>query len=70
MNVARQYESGIAYHVGDIVVIDDKYQICKAEVAAGSNNSAAAIVGSFEPLNAGISLVSANGQESSTFGFK
>ena len=70
MNVARQYESGIAYHVGDIVVIDGKYQICKAEVAADNNTSAAAIVGSFEPLNAGISLVSANGQESSTFGFK
>lgn len=70
MNDARQYEASVAYHVGDIVVINGKYQRCKAEVAAGSNTSAAAIIGSFEPLNAGISLVSANGQESSTFGFK
>lgn len=70
MNDARQYEASVAYHVGDIVVINGKYQRCKAEVAAGSNTSAAAIIGSFEELNAGISLVSANGQESSTFGFK
>lgn len=70
MNDARQYEAGKAYHVGDIVVIDGKYQICKAEVASDNNTSAAAIVGSFEELNAGISLVSANGQKSSTFGFK
>lgn len=70
INYARQYEASIAYHVGDIVVIDGKYQRCKTEVAADNNTSAAAIVGSFEPLNAGISLVSANGQESSTFGFK
>ena len=70
MSNARQYEAGKAYNVGDIVVINGKYQRCKAEVAAGSNTSAAAIVGSFEELNAGISLVSANGQESSTFGFK
>ena len=70
MNDARQYESGIAYHVGDIVVIDGQYQRCKTEVAADNNASAAAIIGSFEPLNAGISLVSANGQKSSTFGFK
>lgn len=70
MNDARQYEASVAYHVGDIVVINGKYQRCKAEVAAGSNTSAAAIIGSFEELNAGISLVSANGQKSSTFGFK
>ena len=70
MKDARQYESGIAYHVGDMVVIDGKYRRCKAEVAAGSNQSAAEIIDSFEELNAGISLVSANGQESSTFGFK
>lgn len=70
MKDARQYESGIAYHVGDMVVINGKYRRCKAEVAAGSNTSAAAIIGSFEELNAGISLVSANGQESSTFGFQ
>ena len=70
MNKARQYEAGKAYHVGDIVVINGKYQICKAEVAADNNTSDAAIVGSFEELNAGISLVSANGQASSTFGFK
>lgn len=70
MNDARQYEAGKAYHVGDIVVINGKYQICKAEVASDNNTSAAAIVGSFEELNAGISLVSANGQASSTFGFK
>ena len=70
MNEAQQYEASVAYHVGDIVVINGKYQRCKAEVAAGSNTSAAAIIGSFEELNAGISLVSANGQESSTFGFK
>ena len=70
MNHARQYEAGKAYHVGDIVVIDGKYQICKAEVASDNNTSAAAIIGSFEELNAGVSLVSANGQESSTFGFK
>lgn len=70
MNDARQYEAGKAYHVGDIVVIDGKYQICKAEVAADNNTSDAAIIGSFEKLNAGVSLVSANGQESSTFGFK
>ena len=70
MKDARQYESGIAYHVGDMVVIDGKYRRCKAEVAAGSNHSAAEIIDSFEELNAGISLVSANGQESSTFGFK
>lgn len=70
MNDARQYEASVAYHVGDIVVINGKYQRCKAEVAAGSNTSAAAIIGSFEKLNAGISLVSANGQASSTFGFK
>ena len=70
MNNARQYEAGKAYHVGDIVVINGKYQICKAEVASDNNTSDAAIIGSFEELNAGISLVSANGQESSTFGFK
>ena len=70
MDDARQYEAGKAYHVGDIIVINGKYQRCKAEVSAEQNKSAAAIVGSFEPLNAGISLVSANGQESSTFGFK
>ncbi len=70
INDARQYEAGVAYHVGDIVVINGKYQRCKIEVAADSNKSAAAIIGSFEELNAGISLVSANGQESSTFGFK
>lgn len=70
INDARQYEASVAYHVGDIVVINGKYQRCKAEVAADSNTSAAAIIGSFEELNAGISLVSANGQASSTFGFK
>lgn len=70
MNKARQYEAGKAYHIGDIIVIDGKYQRCKAEVSAEQNTSAAAITGSFEPLNAGVSLVSANGQESSTFGFK
>ena len=70
MNHARQYEAGKAYHVGDIIVIDGKYQRCKTPVAADNNTSATAIAGSFEPLNAGISLVSANGQESSTFGFK
>lgn len=70
MNDARQYEASIAYHVGDMVVINGKYRRCKAEVASGSNTSAAAIIDSFEELNAGVSLVSANGQESSTFGFK
>ena len=70
INNARQYEAGKAYIVGDIIVIDGKYQRCKTPVAADNNTSAAAIAGSFEPLNAGISLVSANGQESSTFGFK
>ena len=70
MNDARQYEAGKAYHVGDIIVINGKYQRCKAEVSAEQNKSAAAIIGSFEELNAGVSLVSANGQESSTFGFK
>lgn len=70
MNNARQYEASVAYHVGDIIVLNGRYQICKAEVASGSNTSAAAIIGSFEELNAGISLVSANGQKSSTFGFK
>ena len=70
MSNARQYEASIAYHVGDIVVINGKYRRCKAEVASDNNTSAAAIVDSFEELNAGISLVSANGQESSTFGFK
>ena len=69
MKDARQYEASVAYHVGDIVVIDGKYRRCKAEVASDNNTSAAAIIGSFEELNAGISLVSANGQESSTFGF-
>ena len=70
MNDARQYEAGKAYHVGDIIVINGKYQRCKAEVSAEQNTSAAAIIGSFETLNAGISLVSANGQKSSTFGFR
>ena len=70
MNNARQYEAGKAYHVGDIIVINGQYQRCKTEVSADQNKSAAAILGSFETLNAGISLVSANGQESSTFGFK
>lgn len=70
MNAAQQYEAGKAYHVGDIVVINGKYQICKAEVASDNNTSDAAIINSFEELNAGISLVSANGQKSSTFGFK
>lgn len=70
MNDAQQYEAGKPYKVGDIIVINGKYQRCKAEVAAGSNTSADAIMGSFEELNAGISLVSANGQKSSTFGFK
>lgn len=69
INDARQYEAGKAYHVGDIIVINGKYQRCKAEVSAEQNTSAAAIIGSFEELNAGVSLVSANGQESSTFGF-
>lgn len=70
MNDARQYEAGKAYHVGDIIVFNGQYRRCKAEVSAEQNKSAAAIQGSFETLNAGISLVSANGQESSTFGFK
>ena len=70
MNDAQQYEAGKAYNVGDIIVINGKYQICKAQVAADNNTSAGAIVGSFEELNAGVSLVSANGQKSSTFGFK
>lgn len=70
MNGAQQYEAGKAYEVGDIIVLNGQYQRCKTPVAADSNTSAAAIVGSFEELNAGISLVSANGQESSTFGFK
>lgn len=70
MKDARQYEASIAYHVGDIVVINGKYRRCKAEVSSAQNTSAAAIIGSFEELNAGVSLVSANGQESSTFGFK
>lgn len=70
MNDARQYESGIAYHVGDMVVINGKYRRCKTEVSSAQNTSAAAIIGSFEELNAGVSLVSANGQDSSTFGFK
>lgn len=70
MNDARQYEAGKAYHVGDIIVINGQYQRCNTEVSADQNKSAAAILGSFESLNAGVSLVSANGQESSTFGFK
>ena len=70
MNDAQQYEAGKAYNVGDIIVLNGQYQRCKTPVASDNNTSAAAIVGSFEPLNAGISLVSANGQESSTFGFK
>ena len=70
MNDARQYEASKAYKVGDIIVLNGQYQICKTPVASDNNTSAAAIIGSFEPLNAGISLVSANGQESSTFGFK
>lgn len=70
MNDARQYEAGKAYKVGDIVVINGKYRRCKAEVSSAQNTSAAAIIDSFEELNAGVSLVSANGQESSTFGFK
>lgn len=69
MNNAQQYEASKAYKVGDIIVLNGQYQICKAEVASDNNTSAAAITGSFEPLNAGISLVSANGQKSSTFGF-
>ena len=70
MKDARQYEAGKAYHVGDIIVFNGQYRRCKAEVSADQNKSAAAIADSFETLNAGISLVSANGQESSTFGFK
>ena len=70
MNDARQYEAGKAYHVGDIIVFNGQYRRCKTEVSADQNQSAAAIQESFETLNAGISLVSANGQESSTFGFK
>ena len=70
MNDARQYEAGKAYHVGDIIVFNGQYRRCKTEVSAEQNKSAAAIQDSFETLNAGISLVSANGQESSTFGFK
>lgn len=70
MNDARQYEAGKAYHVGDIIVFNGQYRRCKTEVSAEQNKSAAAIQESFETLNAGISLVSANGQESSTFGFK
>ena len=69
MNDARQYEAGKAYEVGDIIVLNGQYQRCKTPVAADNNTSGGAIVGSFEPLNAGISLVSANGQKSSTFGF-
>lgn len=70
MNKAQQYEASKAYNVGDIIVINGKYQRCKTPVASDNNTSAAAIIGSFEELNAGISLVSANGQASSTFGFK
>lgn len=70
MNDAQQYEASKAYNVGDIIVLNGQYQICKTPVASDNNTSGGAIVGSFEPLNAGISLVSANGQESSTFGFK
>ena len=70
MNDAQQYATGKAYKVGDIIVFNGKYCRCTKEVAAGSNTSAAAVADSFEELNAGISLVSANGQKSSTFGFK
>lgn len=69
MNDAQQYEAGKAYKVGDIIVLNGQYQRCKTPVAADNNTSDGAIIGSFEPLNAGISLVSANGQKSSTFGF-
>ena len=70
MNDAQQYEAGKAYNVGDIIVLNGQYQICKTPVASDNNTSDGALVNSFEPLNAGISLVSANGQKSSTFGFK
>ena len=70
MNDAQQYEASKAYNVGDIIVLNGQYQICKTPVASDNNTSGGAIVDSFEPLNAGISLVSANGQKSSTFGFK
>ncbi len=70
INDARQYEAGKTYNVGDIIVLNGQYQRCKTPVAADNNTSDGAIVDSFEPLNAGISLVSANGQKSSTFGFK
>ena len=70
MNDAQQYEASKAYNVGDIIVLNGQYQICKTPVASDNNTSANAIANSFEELNAGISLVSANGQESSTFGFK
>lgn len=70
MSDAPQWESGKAYHIGDIIVINGNYHRCKAEVSAAQNTSSSAITGSFEKLNAGISLVSANGQASSTFGVK
>ena len=70
MDDAQQYATGKAYKVGDIIVFNGKYCRCTKEVAAGANTSDAAVADSFEELNAGISLVSANGQESSTFGFK
>ena len=70
MNDAQQYEAGKAYNAGDIIVFNGQYCRCKENIASGANTSAAAVQNSFEPLNAGISLVSANGQESSTFGFK
>lgn len=70
MNDARQYATGKAYEAGDIIVFNGQYCRCKENVSAGANTSADAVKGSFEPLNAGISLVSANGQKSSTFGFK
>ncbi len=70
MDDAQQYATGKGYKVGDIIVFNGKYCRCTKEVAAGANTSAAAVADSFEELNAGISLVSANGQKSSTFGFK
>lgn len=70
MNDAQQYATGIAYNAGDIIVFNGQYCRCKENIASGANTSAAAVQNSFEPLNAGISLVSANGQASSTFGFK
>lgn len=65
------YQNGVAYEVGDIIKSGGEFYRCKTAVSAASNNNNFNTIStSFEKINGAISLNSANGQDTSGFGFK